>query len=286
MRAALTVPIKGRDRRIGALTLVNSDSGRVFRPDDVAFAEQISERAALAIENAGLYTELSDVARTLQNSLLPDALPRIEGWEIAVLYRPAGRGNQVGGDFYDFWEAGGEWMMMIGDVTGKGIAAAAVTSLVRHTAWTASDFEPGPAQVLSRVDLALKRQRSLSVCTALCLRFAGGRGTVASGGHPLPLLVSAEGVREVGRHGTLLGAFEAAHWEEVPFELSPGEMLVAFTDGVTDAVGGGGKRFGLERLTTVLADASELDPVGVRERLLAALDEFQAGEQADDTAVV
>ncbi len=187
MRAVLIVPMKARSRTIGALTMVSAESGRTFDRADLDFAEQIAERAALAVENARLYRERSEVARTLQRSLLPEALPEIPGWEIAALYRPAGHGNEVGGDFYDFWEIDGEWLMMIGDVTGKGVGAAALTSLVRHAAWTASDFDPRPVQVLARVDAALKRRPALSVCTALCLRISGDRATIAAGGHPLPI---------------------------------------------------------------------------------------------------
>ena len=138
----------GRERTIGALTMVSAESGRTFDQSDLEFAEQIAERAALAVENARLYSERSEVARTLQRSLLPEALPEIPGWEIAALYRPAGQGTEVGGDFYDFWQVDGDWLMMIGDVTGKGVGAAAVTSLVRHTARAASDFDPSPARIL------------------------------------------------------------------------------------------------------------------------------------------
>src|SRR5947209_5353199 len=135
---------------------------RAFDQRDIEFAGQIAERAALAVENARLYSERSEVARTLQSSLLPEALPELPGWEIAALYRPAGHESEVGGDFYDFWEVDGDWLMMIGDVTGKGVGAATVTSLVRHTAWAASDFDRRPAAILERVDAALKRRPSLS----------------------------------------------------------------------------------------------------------------------------
>ena len=130
------------------------------------------------------------------------------------MYRPAAQEGEVGGDFYDVWEAGGDWLMMIGDVTGKGVRAAAVTSLVRHTAWTASEFDTSPSHLLERVNAALRRRPSLSVCTALCLRISGSRVTVASGGHPLPWLLSEHEVREIGAHGTLLGAFARAQWPE------------------------------------------------------------------------
>ena len=286
MRSVVVAPMKARGRTIGALTLVTSDSGRSFGDSDLDFAGQIAERAAMAVENSRLYTELSQAARTLQASLLPEALPPIPGWEVVALYRPAGQSTQVGGDFYDFWEAGGAWLMMVGDVTGKGVGAAAVTSLVRHTAWTASEFEERPAQVLARVDSALKHRPALSLCTAVCLRFTLGQGVIASGGHPLPLLMSADGVGELGAHGTLLGAFEEAEWREVPFEVEPGDTLVAFTDGVTDTVGEGGERFGIARLKDVLAEARDERPAEIRRRLVQALEDFQVGAQADDTAIV
>jgi PAS domain S-box-containing protein len=286
MRAVLIVPMKARSRTIGTLTMVSAESGRSFDRGDLEFAEQIAARAGLAVENARLYSERSEVARTLQRSLLPEAHPEIPGWEIAVLYRPAGRGNEVGGDFYDFWEAEDEWLMMIGDVTGKGVGAAALTSLVRHTAWTASDYDPRPAQILERVDTALRRRPTLSVCTALCLRIAENHGTLVAGGHPLPLLLSEEGVSQLGRPGTLLGAFDRAERAETPFQMRVGETLVAITDGVTDTVGEDGERFGAGRLHAVLRELRELLPQEICQRLLSELDRFQVGEQADDTAIV
>jgi serine phosphatase RsbU (regulator of sigma subunit) len=286
MRSALMVPMTVRGSTIGALTMVSAESGRAFDESDVEFAEQIARRAGLLVENARLYTERSEVARTLQRSLLPEALPEIPGWEVATLYRPAGQGTEVGGDFYDFWQVDGDWLMMIGDGTGKGVAAATLTSLVRHTARAASDFDPRPAGILERVDAALKRGPSTSVCTALCVRFSEGTGTIAAGGHPLPLCLDGEGVREVGRPGTLLGAFDRVHWPETSFSLQPGETLVGFTDGVTDTVGPDAERFGLGRLRDLLDEVKDETPTAIGQRLAARLESFQVGEQADDTAAV
>ncbi|HTD57659.1 MAG TPA: SpoIIE family protein phosphatase [Solirubrobacteraceae bacterium] len=286
MRAVLIVPMKARSRTIGALTMVSAESGRTFDQGDLEFAEQIAERAALAVENARLYSERSEVARTLQDSLLPEALPEIPGWEVATLYRPAGHGSEVGGDFYDVWEAGEEWLVMIGDVTGKGVGAAALTSLVRYTARAASDFDRRPAQILTRVDAALRRRPDLSVCTALCLRLTLEHGTLASGGHPLPLLLSRDGVTQLGDPGTLLGAFPDASRPETAFAMQPGETLVAITDGVTDTVGKDGERFGIERLQEVLSQVRDQPPSVIRRQVLAALEDFQVGPQADDTAIV
>ena len=286
MRAVLIVPLTIGSRTIGALTMVNSESGRSFDAGDVEFAAQIAARAAVAVESARLYSERSTVARTLQSSLLPEAIPEIPGWEVAALYRPAGHESEVGGDFYDFWEVGEDWLMMIGDVTGKGVGAAAVTSLVRHTARAASEFDARPSQILARVDAALRRRPTVSLCTALCLRLSRDGATLAVGGHPLPLRIGDDGVAEVGEHGTLLGALQRTRWPEAEIVLRAGETLVAFTDGVTDAVGEGGERWGTERLRESLAAAQDAAPAALRARLVQALDGFQVGAQADDTAVV
>jgi serine phosphatase RsbU (regulator of sigma subunit) len=286
MRAVMIVPLIARGRTIGALSFVNSESGRTFAQVDVEFADQIAARAALAVENARLYGSRVHVARTLQESLLPEALPEVPGWDVAAMYRAAGRDSDVGGDFYDLWPVGEEWMMMIGDVTGKGVEAAVVTSLVRHTAWAASDFAASPSAVLARVDAALKRRPERPVCTGLCVRLSGARGVLACGGHPRPLRLTDRGVTELGSYGTLLGAFRNASWPETPFELQPGETFVAVTDGVTDARGRGGERFGAERLHELLRESRGDSPGAIRGRLLAALEEFQEGPQADDTAVV
>ena len=286
MRAVLLVPMKIRGRTIGTISFVSAESGRTFSPGDVEFAEQIAERAALAVENARLYGERASIARTLQASLLPEALPELPDWELAAMYRPAAEEGEVGGDFYDVWEAAGEWLMVIGDVTGKGVRAAAVTSLVRHTAWTASEFDTRPAHLLERVNAALRRRPSLSVCTALCLRITGANVTIASGGHPLPWRLGEDKVEEVGSHGTLLGAFPQGQWPETTFELGAGESLVAITDGVTDTIGAADERFGHERLRELLAEVRGASPPAIRERLIAELERFQVGAQADDTAMV
>ncbi len=286
MRAALIVPMNVRGRTIGALTMVSAESGRRFDESDAEFAGQIAERAALAVENARLYSERSEIARTLQNSLLPEALPEMPDWEIVALYRPAAQESEVGGDFYDFWEAEGDWMMMIGDVTGKGVHAAAATSLVRHAAWTASEFDARPAHLLERVNAALRRRPGLSVCTALCLRVHGSQATVASGGHPLLWRLGEESVEEIGEHGTLLGAFSRAEWPETTFPVRPGETIVAITDGVTDTIGSADERFGSARLRELLMEVRRESPGAIRERLVAALEQFQVGSQVDDTALV
>jgi PAS domain S-box-containing protein len=286
MRAVLIVPLRVHARTIGTLTLVQSESSRSFDEHDLAFVEQIAARAALAVEHARLYRERSELAQTLQRSLLPDALPELPGWEVAALYRPAGAHSEVGGDFYDLWEVGEDWLVLIGDVTGKGVGAATLTSLVRHTARAASDFDSRPAEVLARVDAALQRRPSLALCTALCLRLSGEEVTIAAAGHPLPLRLLRGEVTEAGRYGLLLGAKDGVARTEDTIHMRRGESLVAFTDGVTDALGADRERYGGERLVRRLREIREESPSAVLQRIVEGIEDFQVGPQADDTAVL
>ena len=285
-RSALIVPMRIGDRILGAMTLVSAESIRVFDQFDLDLAEQVASRAAVAIENSRLYSERSLIAHTLQQSLLPEELPEIPGYELAGVYLPAMEVGMVGGDFYDVWAVGDSWMMIIGDVTGKGIDAAALTALVRHTMRTASEFDSSPAGLLALVDGTLKKRRALSVCTAMCLRLDRDRVTLAVGGHPLPLCITSQGVVELGDYGPLLGAFSGVCWRDFSLQLQDGSTLVAYTDGVTDARDEGGDRFGLRRLRDTLTDLGASSATEVIQRLTDKLDEFQTGAHADDTAAI
>jgi PAS domain S-box-containing protein len=286
LRSAVIVPMLSGDRILGALTLVSADSGRVLDQFDVSLAEQVAARSAVAIENSRLYSERSAIAHTLQQSLLPEQLPEIAGYELAAVYIPAFESDEVGGDFYDVWELGDGWLMIIGDVTGKGVEAAALTSVVRYTMRAASEFESSPAVLLRQVDTILKKRGAHSICTALCMRLAGDRLAVASGGHPLPLFIGAGGPTRVGKHGPLLGGFPDVSWEEATIQIEPGDALIAYTDGVTDAIGEDGERYGVARLCDTLARLRGRSAAGVIDGLAVALSEFQVGAHADDTAAL
>lgn len=286
LRSVLAVPMRLGQRILGALTLVTSESGRVLDESDVQLAEQVAAQAAVAIENSRLYSQRSSIARTLQQSLLPEQLPEVPGYELASVYLPAMAGSLVGGDFYDVWQVGDSWLVIIGDVTGKGVEAAALTALVRHTMRTASEFLSSPAELLASVDRTLKHRPSLSVCTALCLKLEPDRATLAVAGHPLPLYLTGTTVTGLGEHGPLLGAFTEAEWRDVIVELEPGSTLVAYTDGVTDALDADRRRFGLDRLCDALRGCGDRSAAEVVERLTAALADFQPGGHADDTAAL
>jgi serine phosphatase RsbU (regulator of sigma subunit) len=288
MRSVLLVPLRTPTRTLGAMTLVMSESGRTFTANDVEFAEQLAGRAAMAVENALLYRARAQIAATLQRSLLPETVPTIPGWEVATLYRPAGAEHEieVGGDFYDFVELDDGWLVIIGDVTGKGLQAATLTALARHCARFECRIDPRPSAVLRAIDEALVAYGKLSLCSALCLRLRGEEIVVSAGGHPLPLVVTADGeLREPGRPGLLLGIPEASGWYDEPLTLEAGETLLAYTDGATDARGAGG-RFGERRLRELLRSCAGSPPDVVLAALDAELAAFRIGPQADDTAAV
>ena len=158
------------------LTLVSAESGRSFSDDDVELVGEIARRAGIAVENARLYAERTQIARTLQTSLLPEELPEIPGWETAALYRPAGDENWVGGDFYDAFETTGGLMFIVGDVTGRGAEAAALTGLMRHSLRTAATLTGSARDALVELNRKLCASRELSLCTAVCVVIRDGPG--------------------------------------------------------------------------------------------------------------
>jgi serine phosphatase RsbU (regulator of sigma subunit) len=231
------------------------------------------------------------IATTLQEALLPPRLPVIPGLSVAARFRAAGRASEVGGDFYDLFAVDEGWMVLMGDVTGKGPSAAATTSLARYTMRAAAKYESSPARVLARLNEALADTTGPQLCTAVCVRLArspDGRtqATVGCAGHPPPLLVRPDGsVTAVGEVGTLLGAFPDGAWRDTDLPLGEGETLVMFTDGVTDTRGEQ-ERFGLARLETLLSTVASVDADAVASRIDDALLAFQSGDQRDDVALL
>lgn len=295
LRSALTVALRARGQLFGALTLVSAESDRSFDERDLQFAEDFATHAALAVANARLYAEQEDIARTLQRSLLPIHLPDIPGLEMAARYRAAGAHNMVGGDFYDLWAIGtdGRFGIAIGDVCGKGPAAAALTALARHTVRTASIWIPDhrPADVMRALnDAVIKRAGSGQFCT-VAHAFAtpvdaGFMVTLASGGHPLPFIVRADGaVQQPGTTGTLLGILPDVTVHEHRTVLRPGDRLVMWTDGVSDRRGDG-ELFGEERLRDLLVANAHLGPDDLADAIEAAVVGFSETDPQDDIAIV
>ncbi len=284
MRSVAIVPLQVPDRTIGLMTLVTAESRRRLDVEDLALAEQLGRRAAIAVENSRLHTTLARVAHTLQQSLLPDQLPDLPGWEAASLYRPADTEQRidVGGDFYQFFDNEGTWFGLLGDVTGKGVAAASLTALMRHGARFAGRAEPQPGAILSRLDEALRQQPTNALCTALCFRLHDDQVVISSAGHPPAMIVDGRGrIREAPSPGPLLGAFPDAQWPEQVILVGPDELVLIYTDGVVETRGAS-DRFGTDRLRALLIEHAGRGPQEVLDRLDETLNAFRRGAGRDD----
>lgn len=232
------------------------------------------------------------LAQTLQASLIPPAPPEIPGIDVGAVYRPAGRGDEVGGDFYDVFQlVGGEWAVTLGDVQGKGPGAATITALARYTVRAAAIQSPQPSSVMGLLNAALLRQGADRFCTMVYGRVAARAGgpvrvRLACGGHALPLLVGRDGgVRPAGAAGDLLGVIEGATWDDTTVELAPGEALVLFTDGISEGRRDG-QFYGDGRVRSLLARHCADDAQTIARALVDDVVAFQRGLPRDDMAVV
>jgi serine phosphatase RsbU (regulator of sigma subunit)/ketosteroid isomerase-like protein len=293
VRSFVTVELRARARPTGVLSVGVSHSGRRFRQDDAHFASVLAGRVALALDNAGLFSNLersererAEIAETLQRGLLPPPLPHIPGWSVAAMYRPAGAENEIGGDFYDAFRIAGGWMVVIGDVTGRGAQAAAVTALARYTLRTAAALTGDPVVALQALNRELLARRGASLCSVAAMAIEEDPSQpvrLAIAGHPAPLLVDGDSVVEATVSAPVLGAFEDASWGIEQVQVRPGQQLVVVTDGVTDCAGAQG-RFGEQRLHEALAGLSS--PALTAQALEGALTDFSAGVLDDDAAIL
>jgi serine phosphatase RsbU (regulator of sigma subunit) len=240
------------------------------------------------LENARLYRERTELAQTLVASLRPPPLPPMRGWETAALYQPAGRTEEVGGDFYDVVSVEDGWMVVIGDVIGKGPAAAARTALARYSIRTGATLTGSPSAALRHLGDDLEREGQGGLISAACVllreRDGAAEAVVAAAGHPLPVLVSDGEARPVGRHSLLLGVDPEHPIFEDTIALGDGDALLLYTDGVPDTIGRD-ERFGDTRLLEALRGPSA-PPEALLRRVAAPLEFFQHGHQRDDIAML
>jgi serine phosphatase RsbU (regulator of sigma subunit) len=293
VRSAITVALQARRQVKGTLTLGVAWSGRRYRADDARFAWVLSGRVALALDNSGLFADLeraeaarAEIAETLQHGLLPPPLPDIPGWSLAAMYRPAGRENEVGGDFYDAFRVAGGWMLVIGDVTGRGASAASITALARYTLRTAAELTDDPLVALTTLNRALLARHDTSLCSLVAIRLSEEPADpvrIVVAGHPPPLLVDGETVSEATGADPVLGAFSDGQWQISERTIAPGQQVVLVTDGITEANGETG-RFGEERLRAELSGTD--NPAHAVQRLESALRAFTAGAPDDDAAIL
>ncbi|MEV4703525.1 SpoIIE family protein phosphatase [Actinoplanes sp. NPDC049316] len=281
------VPLVARGQRLGTLAV-----GRHVRHrhdvDEVAVLEDVARRAALAIDNARIHDERHKVARTLQASLLPPALPHVEGVGFAAEYVPTG--SEVGGDFYDVVPTGDGWIVVVGDVSGKGVQAATVTGLVRDVIRILVDDGKPMTEVLCRVNRTLVQRGGGRYCT-LAMASVTRDGTdlhvcLHLAGHDRAVLVHADGrTAFVGEGGTALGLLESISSPDVAVVLSPGDSLIFYTDGVTERRRGR-ELFGTDRLRQAAAPLAGYPADVMAARLRSTTINFSVEEPRDDIAIL
>lgn len=301
LRSLMLVPLRTRGRTIGVLSLAGGSRRPPYGDADLALAEEFAARVAATVDNARSFAIEHATAETLARALLPGRLPEIPGVALAARYRAAG---DVGGDFYDCFPLGeGTWMLVVGDVCGRGIQAASMTGLTRHTVRAAALHASSPAAVLSDLNRVLldaagegmgawlSKERGVepSFCTVCVATVTptteGARVVVSSAGHPLPFVLGRSGsLAEVGRPGSLLGVVTDFRVSEESCDLGAGDALVLFTDGITERRRAG--HLFEEDLPAVLREAAGSSADGLAQRVEDAALSFATTTPDDDMAVL
>ncbi len=292
-RSLAVVPLVARGRAVGAVSVGWRPLARRPARDEWSLIEALAQRIALAVDSALQYQERAYVARTLQQSLLPGTLPTIPGADVAAEYVAAGEGMEVGGDFFDVFAVGGqdEWALVIGDVCGKGAEAAAVTALARYTLRAVTSRSPSPSATLATLNEEMLRQMpEPRFLTAVLGHLAvapegGGRITLASGGHHAPVVLRANGAPEVADcRGMLLGVQPDARAVDCSVELEPGDAIVLYTDGISEARTDRPLPAGAiaDALQPVLADGA----AAIARRAVEIAEKHAGGPLRDDVAVL
>jgi serine phosphatase RsbU (regulator of sigma subunit) len=286
----IAVPLLVRDRALGVL-VVGRPADHRHTPDELAAIEDLARRAALALDNAALHADRQEVARTLQASLLPPSLPDVPGMRFGAEYLPALRVADVGGDFYDVLSlpSGGQ-LMVIGDVSGKGVAAAAVTGLIRDVFRILVRDQREVPEVLCRLNDTLKERGTGRFATlAIAELVPGGQfidAQIYLAGHDRPVVARADGTTEaVGARGTAIGLLDEIGVTPVAVRLAPGDTLVFYTDGVTERRNGA-DLFGVARVHAALAGLGRHDADIVAAKLRAATLAFSPESPRDDIAIL
>jgi len=286
--SAAVVPIATPGEVMGTLTIVSFDPGRPIGRETLDTLLSITAQAALAIDNGRLYQQQKEFADTMRRSLLPRSHPELRGLEIGEVYQPSARVD-VGGDVYDFLELGDDRLaVVLGDVTGHGIEAAADMAMAKFVFRSLAREHPEPADFLASAnDVVVDEIAPGKFITMIYLAVEAQTGSVsvACAGHPAPLLVSAEGtVEQLGVRGLALGVEPGQTYEEVSATLEPRGALVVYTDGVIEARRDG-DFYGVERLIEVVRASVQQPAADIARTVMDDCRAF-AGDLADDCALV
>jgi PAS domain S-box-containing protein len=257
--SAMAVPLKARERTLGALTLAAAESGRRFTPDDLAVAEDLGRRAGLAVENAMLYDREHRAVVTLQRSLLPRDLPELPGLQLAARYLPAASGD-VGGDWYDTIDlADGRLNLVVGDVAGRGIRAAAIMGQLRNALRAFVLDGHAPREAVGRLNQLARTFESSEMATLVYIAFdtRERRAECVRAGHPPPLIRRPDGtVGELAIEGSLPIGVSQGPCPSTMAQIEPGSVLLMYTDGLIETREDG-LQPGLDNLKLALQSAPD-----------------------------
>ena len=285
--SAVVVPLPGRDRALGVMTLVTlRSSGRHLGADDLELADVLARRAASAADQAALFAAQQAAAETLQHSLLPECLPPVPGLEMAARYLPGGAGVEVGGDWYDVITLpDGTVGLAMGDVVGKGVPAASLMGQLRNGLRACARDGRPPADIVELLNQLLAESDTTGHMATLVYGVfdpVGGELTLVNAGHPPPLLRRPDGtvtfVQTVS--GLPLGALPDSRYSATSLTIEPGSTLLLYTDGLVES------RIlplddGMEQLRACLDD--ELDCDGLCDAVVARC---SSGPSCDDIALL
>jgi phosphoserine phosphatase RsbU/P len=287
----LCLALTARGSTIGALVMVRG-AGRGLPEEDVDFSRLIADQASLALDSAQLYEERGRITSALQTSLRPPALPTIPGARISARYRPAAEHMDIGGDFYDVHGSGDDWLLVLGDVCGKGVEAAVLNGRARQSIQTAVHFDRRPSAILAVLNNVLCDNASSRFVTVVCARFrpspdgASAEVDIAVAGHPPPIVVHSGGaVDQVDVAGIAAGIVRDAHYTETRIRIETGDTILMFTDGVDEAKGADGF-YGMDRLLALLPAYAGAGPVALCEAVEQDVVEYLDGRSHDDIALL
>ncbi|HEY5540128.1 MAG TPA: SpoIIE family protein phosphatase [Coriobacteriia bacterium] len=287
LRSMLAVPLLARGRSIGVLVVFAVDPG-AFSDEDMSVLQTFASQASLALDTARLYSREHDVASILQQSILPEELPEYPEIEASSVYQPAGADADIGGDYYDLFRSpdGAIWFA-IADVCGKGVTAATKTSMIKYSVRAFVAAGLSPAAVLREVNRFVADAGETSdIVTLWTGRLDPETGILsyASGGHPPGIVKHADGSLErTLPTGPLLGALADVVYGEETLQLHEGDVIVLYTDGVTEARSGK-EFFGEDRVEEAVALGGSVEEI-VR-RLLTLVRRWVHGELRDDVALL